>query len=57
MALSGVRQFVAHIGEELRLVAVEALAINKKLALKADVAPDLPRGRGDERRRHKCCSI
>jgi GAF domain-containing protein len=30
--------------------AVEALAIDKKLALKADVAPDLPQGRGDERR-------
>jgi signal transduction histidine kinase len=30
--------------------AVEALAIDKKLAFKADVAPDLPRGRGDERR-------
>ena len=30
--------------------AVEALAIDKKLAFKTDVAPDLPRGRGDERR-------
>jgi len=30
--------------------AVEALAIDKKLAFKADVAPNLPRGRGDERR-------
>ena len=30
--------------------AVEALAIDKKLAFKADVPPDLPRGRGDERR-------
>ena len=30
--------------------AVEALAIDKKLAFKAEVAPDLPRGRGDERR-------
>jgi GAF domain-containing protein len=30
--------------------AVEALAIDKKLAFKVNVAPDLPRGRGDERR-------
>jgi GAF domain-containing protein len=30
--------------------AVEALAMDKKLAFKADVAPNLPRGRGDERR-------
>ena len=30
--------------------AVEALAAEKKLALKVDVAADLPRGRGDERR-------
>jgi len=30
--------------------AVEALAIDKKLAFKAEVAPDLPRGHGDERR-------
>jgi signal transduction histidine kinase len=30
--------------------AVEALAIDKKLAFKAKVAPDLPRGYGDERR-------
>jgi signal transduction histidine kinase len=30
--------------------AIEALAIDKKLTFKADVAPDLPRGRGDERR-------
>ena len=30
--------------------AVEALAIDKKLAFKVDVAPDLPRGHGDERR-------
>jgi signal transduction histidine kinase len=30
--------------------AVEALAIDKKLALKAEIAPDLPHGRGDERR-------
>jgi signal transduction histidine kinase len=30
--------------------AVEPLAIDKKLAFKADVQPDLPPGRGDERR-------
>jgi signal transduction histidine kinase len=30
--------------------AVEALAIDKKLAFKTNVAADLPRGRGDERR-------
>jgi signal transduction histidine kinase len=30
--------------------AVESLAAEKKLALKVTVAPDLPRGRGDERR-------
>src|SRR4051794_15730928 len=30
--------------------AVEALAMDKKLAFKAAVAADLPRGRGDERR-------
>ena len=30
--------------------AVEPLAADKKLAFKANVAPDLPRGRGDERR-------
>jgi GAF domain-containing protein len=30
--------------------AVEALAAEKQLALKVAVAPDLPRGRGDERR-------
>jgi GAF domain-containing protein len=30
--------------------AMESLAAERKLALKADVAPDLPRGRGDERR-------
>jgi GAF domain-containing protein len=30
--------------------AVESLAAEKKLALKVAVAPDLPRGRGDERR-------
>jgi signal transduction histidine kinase len=30
--------------------AVEPLAADKKLAFKAEVAPDLPRGRGDERR-------
>jgi signal transduction histidine kinase len=30
--------------------AVEALAIDKKLAFRVDVAPELPRGRGDERR-------
>ncbi len=30
--------------------AVEALAIDKKLAFKADLPPGLPRGRGDERR-------
>ena len=30
--------------------AVEPLAADKKLAFKADVAPDLPPGRGDERR-------
>ena len=30
--------------------AVEALAADKKLALKAELATDLPRGRGDERR-------
>ena len=30
--------------------AVEALAVDKKLAFKTDVQPDLPRGRGDERR-------
>jgi signal transduction histidine kinase len=30
--------------------AVESLAAEKKLALKVDVAADLPRGRGDERR-------
>jgi signal transduction histidine kinase len=32
------------------LTAVEALAGEKKLALKVTVPPDLPRGRGDERR-------
>jgi GAF domain-containing protein/anti-sigma regulatory factor (Ser/Thr protein kinase) len=32
------------------VTAVESLAAEKKLALKAAVAPDLPRGRGDERR-------
>jgi GAF domain-containing protein len=30
--------------------AVEALAMDKKLAFKTDVAPNLPRGRGDARR-------
>jgi signal transduction histidine kinase len=30
--------------------AVEALAADKKIAFKADVAPNMPRGRGDERR-------
>ena len=30
--------------------AVEPLAADKKLAFKVEVAPDLPRGRGDERR-------
>jgi signal transduction histidine kinase len=30
--------------------AVESLANNKKLALKVELAPDLPRARGDERR-------
>ena len=30
--------------------AVEPLAIDKKLAFKAEVQPDLPPGRGDERR-------
>jgi signal transduction histidine kinase len=30
--------------------AVEPLAAEKRLAFKAEVAPDLPRGRGDERR-------
>ena len=30
--------------------AVEPLAADKKLAFKAEVAPDLPQGRGDERR-------
>ena len=30
--------------------AVEPLALDKKLAFKAEVPPDLPRGRGDERR-------
>ncbi len=30
--------------------AVEALAVEKKLALRVTVPPDLPRGRGDERR-------
>jgi signal transduction histidine kinase len=30
--------------------AVEPLAADKKLSFKAEVAPDLPRGRGDERR-------
>jgi signal transduction histidine kinase len=30
--------------------ATEALAAEKKLAVEVDVAPDLPRGRGDERR-------
>jgi signal transduction histidine kinase len=32
------------------LVAVEALAAEKKLALKSQLPPDLPRARGDERR-------
>jgi signal transduction histidine kinase len=32
------------------LTAVEALAAEKKLALQVTVAPDLPRGQGDERR-------
>jgi K+-sensing histidine kinase KdpD len=31
-------------------VAVEPLAASKKIALKVEVAPDLPLGRGDERR-------
>jgi len=30
--------------------AVEALAADKKLAFKAEIAPNMPRGRGDERR-------
>jgi len=30
--------------------AVEALASDKKIALKAEIAPNMPRGRGDERR-------
>jgi signal transduction histidine kinase len=30
--------------------AVEALAADKKIAFKAEVAPNMPRGRGDERR-------
>jgi signal transduction histidine kinase/putative methionine-R-sulfoxide reductase with GAF domain len=30
--------------------AIEPLAVSKKLALKADVSPDLPAARGDERR-------
>ena len=30
--------------------AVEPLAVDKKLAFKADIQPDLPSGRGDERR-------
>jgi signal transduction histidine kinase len=30
--------------------AVEPLAVDKKIALKAEVAPELPSGRGDERR-------
>jgi signal transduction histidine kinase len=30
--------------------AVEPLALDKKLAFKADIEPDLPSGRGDERR-------
>src|SRR6185312_12195956 len=30
--------------------AVEPLAADKKLAFRAEVAPDLPKGRGDERR-------
>ena len=30
--------------------AVEPLALDKKLAFKAEVQPDLPPGRGDERR-------
>jgi GAF domain-containing protein len=40
------------LGEVTQTVynAVEALAMDKKLALKAEVAPNLPRGRGDERR-------
>ena len=36
--------------------AVEPLAAEKKLALKIDVAPDLPPGRGDERGSRRCCS-
>jgi len=32
------------------MTAVEALAAEKKLALKIEVAPDLPPGKGDERR-------
>src|SRR5207244_90283 len=31
-------------------VAVEALAADKKIAFKAEIAPNMPRGRGDERR-------
>jgi signal transduction histidine kinase len=30
--------------------AVEALAADKKIAFKAEIAPNMPRGRGDERR-------
>jgi signal transduction histidine kinase len=35
---------------EAVVVATESLALEKKLAMHADIAPDLPRGRGDERR-------
>ena len=35
---------------ETVIVATESLATEKKLVLKADVAKDLPRGRGDEQR-------
>jgi signal transduction histidine kinase len=40
------------LGDVVQTVAtaVEALAAEKQLALKVVVAPDLPRGRGDERR-------
>ena len=37
--------------------AVEPLAARSKLALKIDVAPELPQGRGDERGSRRFCSI
>ena len=37
--------------------ALEPLATKKDLNLKMNVRADIPGGRGDERKPHKCCSI